>query len=219
MAIISEVKCPRCDKRFSGLRLRCPYCGARRGSSGKHASENDNSKGKLIIGILLLVILIVAVVVLVVTSTKDADKDLDANPTGSDDVGPSDPEDGIVTVPGNNDDYTPPPTTDDGVIDDGPGVSAAIQSIVLQYNGRDIQREESSGKQDFMMSVGEDIQLTAKITPTPAEDEVVDVSWESSNESVFMVVKTGKVTAIGKGTATLTVTVGGVSTECIVRVN
>lgn len=70
MGIISDVKCGRCDRRYSGLRNRCPYCGARRGKRGKHADDSDNSKAKILIGSLLILVLIVAVVVLIITSAK-----------------------------------------------------------------------------------------------------------------------------------------------------
>ena len=70
MGIISDVKCGRCDRRYSGLRSRCPYCGARRGKRGKHADDSDNSKAKILIGSLLILVLIVAVVVLIITSAK-----------------------------------------------------------------------------------------------------------------------------------------------------
>ena len=70
MGIISDVKCGRCDRRYSGLRNRCPYCGARRGKRGKHADDSDNSKAKIMIGSLLILVLLVAVIVLVITSAK-----------------------------------------------------------------------------------------------------------------------------------------------------
>jgi len=97
MGIISEVKCGRCDRRYSGFRSRCPYCGARRNKRGKHADESDNSKGKLIIGILLLLILIVAIVVLIVTSLgeKKAAND-DAKKENIVDVN----DDDVTSVPG-----------------------------------------------------------------------------------------------------------------------
>ena len=98
MGIISEVKCGRCDRRYSGFRSRCPYCGARRNKRGKHADDDDNSRGKLIVGILLLLILIVAIVVLIVTSLgeKNAKPKEDDKDTNIVDIN----DDEITTVPG-----------------------------------------------------------------------------------------------------------------------
>ncbi len=71
MGIVSEGKCHRCDRRYSGFRSRCPYCGARRSKRGKRASDSGNSKAKLIIGVLLLIVLIVAVIILISQSGGD----------------------------------------------------------------------------------------------------------------------------------------------------
>lgn len=71
MAIISDVKCGKCDRRYSGLRGRCPYCGARRGKAGKHAPTQGNTTGKIILGLILLAILLAAVVILVLAGNKN----------------------------------------------------------------------------------------------------------------------------------------------------
>ena len=62
MAFVSDVKCGKCDRRYSGLRGRCPYCGTRRGKTGKHANQGGNTTGKLIVGLILILLLIAAVV-------------------------------------------------------------------------------------------------------------------------------------------------------------
>ena len=54
MAFVSDVKCGKCDRRYSGLRGRCPYCGTRRGKNGKHANQGGNTTGKLIVGLILI---------------------------------------------------------------------------------------------------------------------------------------------------------------------
>ena len=79
MAFVSDVKCGKCDRRYSGLRARCPYCGARRGKAGKHANKGGNSTGKLVLGLILILLLIAAVVFLILTGgenfgKKDKDK-------------------------------------------------------------------------------------------------------------------------------------------------
>ncbi|MBR4743521.1 MAG: hypothetical protein IK082_04935, partial [Oscillospiraceae bacterium] len=67
MAFVSDVKCGKCDRRYSGLRGRCPYCGTRRGKNGKHANQGGNTTGKLIVGLILILLLIAAVVFLIIT--------------------------------------------------------------------------------------------------------------------------------------------------------
>ncbi|OUP56919.1 Ig-like domain-containing protein [Pseudoflavonifractor sp. An184] len=60
--------------------------------------------------------------------------------------------------------------------------------------------------------------LTATVEPSDATNK--NVTWESSNTSIAAVDATGKVTAIGAGTATITVTTadGGKTATCVVTV-
>ena len=65
---------------------------------------------------------------------------------------------------------------------------------------------------------GEDAQLTATVTPADADNK--NVTWTSSNTAVAAVDNTGKVTAVGKGTAVITVTTedGNFTATCAVTV-
>ena len=66
---------------------------------------------------------------------------------------------------------------------------------------------------------GEDLTLTATVTPDDAADK--SISWSSSNPSVATVDNTGKVTAVATGTAIITATANdgsGVSASCVVTV-
>lgn len=218
MGIISEAKCPRCDRRFSGLRARCPYCGARRGSKGKHSNDNDNPKGKLIIGVLLLVVLIAAVVVLLITSAQEIDRDPDASHSPGVTGSPSLPDDehGNTEVPGVSTD--PIPDTTEPVETETPPPVATISSIILRYNGAEVKFRDASDAQKYeiTMKPAESLKLTVKVTP---EDTGLEPLWASDNEDVFMVLQTGEVTAIGKGRGTLKVTVGDQFIECTIRVS
>jgi hypothetical protein len=186
------------------MRGRCPYCGARRGSSGKHATETNNLKGKVIIAALIAVVLIVAVVALLLANGKD-DTDLITTPPGG-----NLPDEGDVSSvtssplppeepsPTETPTATPPP---------------AITAVQVRYNGFLIANN------DLTEYVGNSLPLTC--TTVPAETDEIPV-WESGNESAFQVVPdaTGKkanLTVVGTGDATLTVTVGGVSAEVIIR--
>jgi hypothetical protein len=218
MAIVPDVKCKKCDRRFSGLLSRCPYCHARRGTRGKYAEGDRSFKSNMMVGILILAALVIAVAVLLVTSlaergnSGDPDSDTSNNPlaTGGDPSqnSPLLPDDGDVTMlPGPTTTPTPtePPITD---IDPPP---SSVESVQVTYLGSPPNGNE------FSLRIGEVVPL--KVRTVPAETEFTPV-WESSNDNVFMVNSSGSeanVTGTGAGNATLTVTVGDATYECIVR--
>ena len=213
MGIISDVKCGRCDRRYSGLRARCPYCGARRGKRGKHANDSDNSKGKLIIGVLLILVLIVAVVILVVTSTSKTAEQPEEKPdesqqhyTGDDDVS------SVQGTPGNLPPETPDPAEGEEPAADAPQEPVQEEPKVTAVSILSFGAPTS----DFTVNVGDKVNLSYRTDP---EGLGTDVEWKTSDENVFVILQTGEFTAIGSGTATLTLTVDGVTAECIVRVN
>lgn len=71
-------------------------------------------------------------------------------------------------------------------------------------------------KTELTLDAGTSETLTATITPADCNQPV---TWTSDNEAVAKVDGTGKVSAIGAGTANVTVTVGTVSATCVVTVN
>lgn len=237
MGFIPQVKCNRCDRKYSGLRNRCPFCGARRHKKGKRVSDTDNSVWKLIIGVLLLVVLIAAVVVLLVTSANDNSGDVDnpgtqqggtpnsgdgvtgtntpENPDDPDDPenpdDPSDPSTG--TTPDDPDTPDTPDTPDDPVTPPAP----VLNSVAITYGGRRLAYNEGTGVYEFSMKVS-DAAIILKATTDPADYEGTPV-WEISDESVATILQSGKVTPLKKGTATITVTIGDKTDSCLIRVN
>ena len=206
MAIISEVKCGRCDRRYPGFRSRCPYCGARRSKHGKYASDNENSRAKLVIGGLLLVVLLVATIVLIVSSLPSKqDPDVANSPSGSPPPSISGDE-GLSTMTSEPIISTPPPSTEPPPT--GP-VAPAIDSVVITYSGED--------RDEFTTVLDESVLLSFRTVPASAGDEL-KVLWETSDENVFMVLQTGEVKPTGTGMATLKLTVGGKTAECTVHV-
>lgn len=63
------------------------------------------------------------------------------------------------------------------------------------------------------IAVNETLQLTATVTPTSP------VTWSSSNPDVATVDENGLVTAVSKGTATITASAGGLSATCEIMVD
>lgn len=59
---------------------------------------------------------------------------------------------------------------------------------------------------------------TMTLTPTPADGTLNHAVWTSSNEDVATVDKDGKITAVSKGTATITATCGLIKATCEVTV-
>ena len=66
------------------------------------------------------------------------------------------------------------------------------------------------------MLVGETLQLQAQISPSNATDKTI--MWGSSKQSVATVSEAGLVTAVGEGTAKITVTASGKTATCEVTV-
>ena len=206
MAIITEVKCSRCDKRYSALRGRCPYCGARRSSKGKYSEDPDNMKGRTIIGILILVALLAAVITLIIISVKSNDEGKTPDPAEVSTL----PDDSSNTeLPGVTFEPSPSPPEESF---EPPAPS--VQSVSITFAG--------STTVDFTEPVGKSLTLKAKILPA---DIGIVPEWTSSDPTIFDVVPedtTGlsvKVTMLSRGTATLTCTVGDKVAECKVRVS
>ena len=65
------------------------------------------------------------------------------------------------------------------------------------------------------LSVGKSYRLREMYEPY---DILVETSWSSSDESIVVVDANGEITAISGGTANITVTINGVSSCCIVKV-
>ena len=215
MSIISEVKCARCDKIYSGVRSRCPYCTARRIGRGKHSEEADNSKGKMYIGILIMAVLVVGAGVLLFTA-EPAEIDTPgasalSPPTQSlpnETTNTSEP--GTQTVP-------PPAPPSSSPPEESPTAppQPEVRTVQIVYGSNNSPRD------DITVRVGERVPLRVRIEPLGVTDEII---WSTSNRAIFDVVPTNteqtaaRITGIARGTETLTVTVGGVTATCIIRV-
>jgi len=74
----------------------------------------------------------------------------------------------------------------------------------------------SLDKTSLELTVGETATLVATVIPDRATEKTV--SWSSSSSSVATVDASGKVTAVAKGTATITAKAGGKTAICTVTV-
>ena len=210
MAIVNEIKCARCDRKYSGVRSRCPYCGARRIGRGKYSEDSDNAKGKMLLSVIIMAVFTVAAGVLLFTTDVDA-----GNPIPEDTPDPSSLEDDINTLfPIETPTPTPPP-------EPSPVAPPAVQSIEIWVAPR------SHKVEDFTLSrVGDTIDLTAIVDPVSMQDSV-DIEWEvrKLNEEhpdvfEFAHVPGGiRILALASGSAKLVVTAGDKSAETFVRVN
>ena len=66
------------------------------------------------------------------------------------------------------------------------------------------------------MIVGDTLALTATVSPDEASNKTV--TWSTSSEDIASVDQTGKVTAMGTGTVTITATSDGESASCVITV-
>jgi len=212
MSLVTEIKCARCDRKYSGVRSRCPYCGARRIGRGKYTENSDNSRGKMLISILVMGVLVVAAGVLLFTTAPDAD----AVPNDTAEAPPSlINADDITQVDGANQ------ALDDPLEDDGddplgeptPVPGPTVTSVVITHHNRRIE--------DFTQPLGQPIELGVRIEPVGVQEDII---WLSGDSAVFEVVPlnpegtSARITGVGVGHATLTVSVGGMEATCIVRI-
>lgn len=211
MALIKEVKCERCDRRYSAIRAKCPHCGARKNKDGKNTSEGG-SKLPIIIYAVVMIAVVAAVVILICSAIRNKNGEL----SGAKNTPPVHSADnsGVSSVDGTN--PTPSQTPDDGGSGAGAVVTTpeptpepteppemTVNSITLSIT-------------DFTLSkVGEQWTIAATISPAGSEAEL---KWISEDPSVATVDENGMVTAVNKGTTTVSATAGGVIAECIVRV-
>ena len=214
MSIVTEIKCAKCDRKYSGVRSRCPFCGERLIGRGKRIGGAGGFGLKMMISVLVMCVLVIGAGVLLYTTPEPEapapDNSIDdsrnvSRPNILDDFG-TDSLEGTNPV-------TPPPDPEPAEEEPEPEPVPVVRNLVITYNGKE--------KTDFTARITEKVDLKVIIVPEGVEESV---EWTSSNESVFQVVAlntegtAARVTGIGKGTATLTASAGEVKAETIVRV-
>jgi len=212
VAIVNEIKCARCDRKYSGVRSRCPYCGARRIGRGKYSEDSENAKGKMLISVIIMAVFTVAAGVLLFTTDVDAVDPATIESPDLDSI-----EDGIISLPPVE---VPSPSPQP---EPSPVAPPAVLSVEIWVAPRSHRTE------DFTLDrVGQSIDLTAIVDPVSLQ-ESVDIDWlyvavredEDENDPVFEFAPVPggiKVLALRSGGAKLRVTAGDKTAETWVRV-
>lgn len=188
MAVFSEVKCERCDKKYPGIRSRCPFCKARRIGSGKYSEDSENSRGKMLICILILAALTVGAATLLLTADPEEDAfiDVPSNYDENDDTDDNGLDDtGLHTITGPGIDGDTYDENENDYENDYEFIPAPppINSITITINGFIPQFGE------YTTRVGERYTAGVRIDPAAANDpDFVSIEWESSNPDAFEVV-------------------------------
>ena len=212
MGFIPEITCRHCGKKYSGIRKRCPHCGAVRGQTAAPAASGDaqtagarpaarasarpaaignlfhsDTKWQFLFGCILIALVIIAVIVLISSSLKKPEP-----------VEPPPPVD--VTAP-----PTPSPTPTPTPVPTIPVTSVAIKFL-------------NSPIAEFTQRIGADpIHLTADVYPVEAAADA-KLEWRSSDDAIVTVDEEGNVTAVGSGWAEIIAECGGVAAGCKVWV-
>lgn len=205
MSLFPQVTCRHCKHQFSSLRRHCPKCNTRvvrqsnrapgttpeivKNSAASKAVA-QNRKSSLILGAILVVAVIAAFIVMITVSVNRTDNPATPNR-------PDIPEMSAVPTPAATD--TPAP-------EDTPEIT---QLQIFYYS------ENKTGG-GFTATVGSTTPLVPVWYPQTLLN--VEYTWSSSDDSVATVGQDGVVTAVGTGTATITLTCYGMTAECTVMV-
>lgn len=199
---MAKIQCGRCDRRYSSLRLKCPYCGAHRSKKTIRREQNDVSGTKFLIGGLALLLLIAAVVVVVVISLRNGEPLEEPTTEAETQQTEYVQDEGVVSVEGNSAEKT-----DTKQAEEAAEQLAQIVSVNITQDGQVIE--------DTTMQAGTTEEFSYVTNPAGTDELAI---WTSDDESVAVVLQNGQVTAIGEGTTNINVKVGGQKGIMIVRV-
>jgi len=209
MAIVNEIKCARCDRKYSGVRSRCPYCGARRIGRGKYSEDSDNAKGKMLISVLIMAVFTVGAAILLFTTPVEAEAQHPPEEPGI-----NSPEDDINSEQGLHPEPSPDPTPTPTPI-----MRLDINSIHVTFGGSRWDNDSFALNSTNLQSASFNL-----VIEPPGFDRADDFSivYESTNPEAFEVVEVPmgvagvygfKASWIGQGTGTLRITVTNNGTE------
>jgi len=193
MAVIPEITCRRCGSKYSGLRTRCPKCGAprmnqptrvppttasatpRTAASGRAAI---NIRWQFVFAAVLLLALILAVVVLVASNGKS---------NGSTPANNTNPNQNVpiyVSADLPTPSPSPEPTPD-------ASPTPEIQSLAIIFITTPVKDHSMT-----LSRPGEIFDIDLDVNTYPANDDLV-VNWRSTNEKILTVNERGFITVVG----------------------
>ena len=208
MSLIPKVKCGRCDRSYSGLKLKCPYCGAGRSRSGKRSFDAGDGGARRMIKVFLLLVLVITVISMIVL---DLEPDpVEGNRPG---VGPGMTQNGSGSgneTNGPEATPTPPPPTPPPPTP----TPVAVTSLSITWAA-------DLGFGEMTLSVGDRLELWCTIFPT---DATADIRWTTERPQVANFTQNAEdhrridLEARSSGESIITVTAGDMSAEVLVRV-
>lgn len=194
MAVIPEITCRRCGSKYSGLRSRCPRCGAprinqptrvppttaaatpRTAASGRAAI---NIRWQFIFAGVLVLALLLAVIVLVNSGKK-------SSPAAT--TNPSTPS-GQGTAAYIAADLPTPSPSPEPTPDASP--TPIIESMAITFLNKTIKDHSMT-----LTNAGEIFNIDLDVTTYPAS-EGLTVTWKSTNEKIITVDQRGFINVVG----------------------
>lgn len=226
------IKCEYCGEMYAASYKHCPFCnedgtgrwddpdtaddyeeddlpvrGGRRLAHSGRGGGNGPSVGRIISWVLSLALIIAAAGIVISLVKPLLGKGKEPKPSVSD------PPAIESTVPSAEPTQPVQPSVEPTVNPEpqptAPGVQTPSVPLVTPTDFK-LSREDIS-----FFNVGETYQFKATLTPADAHGDIV---WKSSNPNVASVSWNGLVTAVSKGTVTITASIEGVGERsCIVR--
>jgi len=221
---MSKVRCSACGAVFSSRRNSCPECNHPRNRGGARLKEGSgSSKGRTFLIVILILAIVLCLVILAVLLFGGQNSNTDTTPNNQVEENGDDlnlpsvidvdginegANNGETTTPDDNTTTTPvTPPDDDTTVEPTPTVTVTDIKLNTLY-------DSANACYDATLPFGSSFQFTARTTPADQE-----VTWSIDKTTVAQVDETGYVTAVGRGQCTMTVTSGGHTVTCILRVN
>ena len=195
MAIIPEITCRRCGCKYSGLRNRCPKCGAPRMNQPNRVPPTTaaatpetaayergamNIRWQYIFAGVLLLAVILAVVVLVLSGR-------DGGSSGTKPSAPAASQQGGAPVSYMSADLPTPSPSPEPTPEATP--TPSIESMAIAFLNKSVGV-------DFTLSNPGEIEVDLDLNVYPAQDNP-NVVWRSSNEKILTVDDRGVVRVVG----------------------
>ena len=198
MAVIPEITCRRCGSKYSGLRNRCPKCGAHRinqptrvppttAAATPQTAANGraavNIRWQFIFGGVLLLALILAVIVLI------------NGGSGSSSSKPAAP--GSANTPAYISADLPTPSPSPAPTPDA-SPTPIIESMAITFLNKTFANHQTTLSEPLttFTTYGVNYNLDLDVSTYPAS-EGLPVTWRSTNEKILTVDEHGFVTVVG----------------------